>query len=701
MSSLMSSKQKSLMTHEENYIKLLKQVTHLLLSQADQIKLFGCSIFKKVINKDDITVMLLRQSKLLSKNRPIDTFTPLPYKSNRKIKNYSEKKQIEKMRRAIVALRRLEYEKNLKSKSNTKLNKYILIQRYWREYFYKYYLPKVEMIQKNIRLYFQKKNKKITYDICYSQLELFYKTKNLISIGIQTDIKREKAVVTISSLYSKNVLTLLTKNSNQKIYGLRCLPQLKLIKEIDQKANKKHFKSSYISIQTSNTDGFSLYHNEKASDTSSVIKKNFHSPSSTNLFTNDTTIRSFRRDGSFLSKLILKRKKKPLYQFATKVYYSKSKIDEIDKKIRIIQRFIRKQITYDKVNEEKRVIYNNDDKLNKWISKITVQATRKIYMGEIKKKRGIKMNKKKIMKKVKGEQVFFTKENIKRKERQNRIKHVRVISLIKKNINSNKEDECKENKELLKVLANCILNKATFSSKCYAFEILRKVYRDIKKEDIIRTEMKVDISKENEPPIEEMSTTIIQKEHSKIKDTDIIKNTKVLKSSKPINQKRSLISKKEDEEICQVNQNHNRTLSSDRRRQISIKLIKKNKRHQESLPTLDIDTILNSHTNDKSRAILLTSYINNTSLEKKQIQKPTHTHTISNIQIHKPTKQRKITKSKPTTQSMTNKELERLYKGIYSVRKDNPLYMLKKRNQSRPHIDSPLLLRDEMKDNLL
>ena len=701
MSSLMSSKQKSLMTHEENYIKLLKQVTHLLLSQADQIKLFGCSIFKKVINKDDITVMLLRQSKLLSKNRPIDTFTPLPYKSNRKIKNYSEKKQIEKMRRAIVALRRLEYEKNLKSKSNTKLNKYILIQRYWREYFYKYYLPKVEMIQKNIRLYFQKKNKKITYDICYSQLELFYKTKNLISIGIQTDIKREKAVVTISSLYSKNVLTLLTKNSNQKIYGLRCLPQLKLIKEIDQKANKKHFKSSYISIQTSNTDGFSLYHNEKASDTSSVIKKNFHSPSSTNLFTNDTTIRSFRRDGSFLSKLILKRKKKPLYQFATKVYYSKSKIDEIDKKIRIIQRFIRKQITYDKVNEEKRVIYNNDDKLNKWISKITVQATRKIYMGEIKKKRGIKMNKKKIMKKVKGEQVFFTKENIKRKERKNRIKHVRVISLIKKNINSNKEDECKENKKLLKVLANCILNKATFSSKCYAFEILRKVYRDIKKEDIIRTEMKVDISKENEPPIEEMSTTIIQKEHSKIKDTDIIKNTKVLKSSKPINQKRSLISKKEDEEICQVNQNHNRTLSSDRRRQISIKLIKKNKRHQESLPTLDIDTILNSHTNDKSRAILLTSYINNTSLEKKQIKKPTHTHTISNIQIHKPTKQRKITKSKPTTQSMTNKELERLYKGIYSVRKDNPLYMLKKRNQSRPHIDSPLLLRDEMKDNLL
>ena len=87
MSSLMSSKQKFLMKHDQNYIKLLKQVTHLLLSQAEQIKLFGCSLFKKVINKDDITVMLLRQSKLLSSNRPIDTFTPLPYKSNRKIKN--------------------------------------------------------------------------------------------------------------------------------------------------------------------------------------------------------------------------------------------------------------------------------------------------------------------------------------------------------------------------------------------------------------------------------------------------------------------------------------------------------------------------------------------------------------------------------------------------------------------------------------
>ena len=77
------------------------------------------------------------------------------------------------------------------------------------------------MIQKNIRLYFQKKNKKVTYDICYSQLELFYKSKNLISIGIQSDIKRQKTVVTISSLYSKNVLTLLTKNSNQKNFGLR------------------------------------------------------------------------------------------------------------------------------------------------------------------------------------------------------------------------------------------------------------------------------------------------------------------------------------------------------------------------------------------------------------------------------------------------------------------------------------------------
>ena len=116
----MSSKQKFLMKHDQNYIKLLKQVTHLLLSQAEQIKLFGCSIFKKVINKDDITVMLLRQSKLRSSNRPIDTFTPLPYKSNRKIKNQPEKKQIEKMRRSIVALRRLEYEKSLKSKSNTK-----------------------------------------------------------------------------------------------------------------------------------------------------------------------------------------------------------------------------------------------------------------------------------------------------------------------------------------------------------------------------------------------------------------------------------------------------------------------------------------------------------------------------------------------------------------------------------------------------
>ena len=162
-----------------------------------------------------------------------------------------------------------------------------------------------------------------------------------------------------------------------------------------------------------------------------------------------------------------------------------------------------------------------------------------------------------------------------------------------------------------------------------------------------------------------------------------------------------LIISKTNEEANKDKNNHNRTQSLDRQRQISIKVIKKKKSHQESLPTIDIDTILNNHIKDKPKSInqfLLTSYIN--SLEDKQTKKPTHMHTISNIQIVKPTKS-KITKTKQTTQSMSNKELEMLYKGIYSVRKDNPLYMLKKRNQSRPQVDSPLLLRDEMKDHLL
>lgn len=718
MSSLMGSKHKYIMKQEANFNKLLKQVTFLLLSQADRIKLIGCSLFKGEINKDEITIRLLTQAKLLSKNKQINTFTPLPYKSNRKIKNHSEKKEIEKMRRSIVALRRLEYEKNLKLKTNSKLQKYIYIQRYWKDYFYNYYLPHVEMIQKNIRMYLKKKNKKISYEISYAQLELFYKNKNLISIGIQADIKRQKTVVTISSLYSKNVLSLLTKNENKKIFGLRCFPHLKITKEIDQKANRKHFKSSYISIQTSSTDAFSLYQNDKASDTVSIFKKNIHSPSSTNLFTNDTTIRSFRREASFISRLVLKRKKKPLYMFNTKKYYSKKEIDSVDMKIRRIQRFIREHINYDKVNDEERiVVYNNDDKLNKWISKITVQSTRKVYMGELKKKKLIR-NKKKILTKVKGEQVFITKENIKRKERKNGIKEIKVISLIKRSKKYKKEDN-KENLSLLKILVNCLFNKASFISKVYAFDILLKAYKNNKKEERIKKEyneidnqIHMDISKEKK--IES-----IHKDNSITKDTEsniIPTELKVMKSGKPINQKRNLVPKKGDERINHVNDINYRTKSTDRSRQISIKLIKKDKKHRESMPSIDIDTILNSHPKNNSgiEKILLTSYMDYLSLNKK-VKRNSHMHTISNIEVYRPnqnnyTSNIKSSKSnrpnhqkinRNQTQSMTNKELENLYKGIYSVRKDNPLYMLKKRNQSRPKLDNVLQLRDEMTDNIL
>ena len=102
------------------------------------------------------------------------------------------KKEIEKMKNSVVALRRLEYVNFLKNKKKYSTKKITFIQQYWRQYFYCYYLPCVMRIQRNIRLFIQRKNKKREFGISSSQLELYYQMRNKTSTGVQANIKREK-----------------------------------------------------------------------------------------------------------------------------------------------------------------------------------------------------------------------------------------------------------------------------------------------------------------------------------------------------------------------------------------------------------------------------------------------------------------------------------------------------------------------------
>ena len=101
---------------DRNYQKLLKGVSYLLFKNADNVRFIGSSRFKGVKAKEEKGIMLIRMAKELARNRPIDAYTPLPFKSNRKIKNQNEKKEIEKMKNSVVALRRLEYVNFLKNK---------------------------------------------------------------------------------------------------------------------------------------------------------------------------------------------------------------------------------------------------------------------------------------------------------------------------------------------------------------------------------------------------------------------------------------------------------------------------------------------------------------------------------------------------------------------------------------------------------
>ena len=722
---------------DRNYQKLLKGVSYLLFKNADNVRLIGSSRFKGIKTKEEKGFMLIRMAKELARNRPIDTYTPLPFKSNRKIKNQNEKKEIEKMKNSVVALRRLEYVNFLKNKKKYSTKKITFIQQYWREYFYCYYLPCVMRIQRNIRLFIQRKIKKKEFGISSSQLELFYKMRNKTSTGVQANIKKEKNVVTINALYNKNVLTLITKGNANKHTGLRCLPGIKLKKEIDQRANRKHFISSYNTMETSLNSTFTIInHIDKPSINESFMKKpskDIFNQSSTYIFTNDTTIRSLRREMSSISKLLLKRKKICRPVFYTKKYYAKKTIDDIDMKIRTIQRIVKERYDYvdsDKRDEERlsRVIYNNDDKLIRWISRIAAQSTRIVYMGEL--ERQSKRMRIRNRMKIKAKMIFFSKVNLTMNLLKTAIKEHRVKSLIKKSTKYLKQDDKEMNNKLMKILSIQLYNKIIFASKSYSFDIISKIYRDQLKEEKLRKELDRDIDDsidtvkdnntvifENINSLEDNNLSCISKDNISMMLSEQSKRSLSQRASGFTNEhsmsklkgdkgKKELFIDDDYDDALNRSVEMNKFLKSkkknERCKRINIKLIKKEKKENENFfNAYDIDSILMKKAKSKERSInqiLLSTYINSLHLKSEGNEE--------NRKVLKSKKNKKTEFELSNEESIVkdisiNKSLEDLYRDIYSIRNDNTLYMLKRRYKSKQQKRTNILLRDETSDKLI
>lgn len=732
---------------DRNYQKLLKGVSYLLFKNADNVRFIGSSRFKGVKAKEEKGIMLIRMAKELARNRPIDAYTPLPFKSNRKIKNQNEKKEIEKMKNSVVALRRLEYVNFLKNKKKYSTKKITFIQQYWRQYFYCYYLPCVMRIQRNIRLFIQRKNKKREFGISSSQLELYYQMRNKTSTGVQANIKREKNVVTINALYNKNVLTLLTKGNTNKHHGLRCLPGIKLKKEIDQRANRKHFISSYNTMETSLNSTFTIInHIDKPSINESFMKKpskDIFNQSSTYLFTNDTTIRSLRREMSSISRLLLKRKKICRPVFYTKKYYTKKTIDDVDMKIRTIQRSVKERYDYveiDKRDEVRlsRVIYNNDDKLIRWISRIATQSTRIVYMGEL-ERQSKKMRIRNRMK-IKAKMIFFSKVNLTMNLLKTAIKEHRVKTLIKKKNKYHNEDDDKEmNNKLMKIIITQFNNKILFASKSYSFDIMSKIYRDQLKEEKLRKEMEgelddsIDTVKDNNNVIyenlkslEDNNLSYISKDNISMMLSDQSKRSLSQRASGFTNEhsmsklkgdkgKKEIFIDDDDDDV------HNRSIEmkkflkskkkNDQCKRINIKLIKKDKKEKKNfLNAYDIDSILMKKAKSKERTInqiLLSTYINYLHLDSEAKRRNISNEENRKVLKSKRNKKKEFESSNEEESiikdiSINEKNaLEDLYRDIYSIRNDNTLYMLKRRYKSKQQNRTNFLLRDETSDKLI
>ena len=113
------------------YLKSKNKFSSYLKSHKKSVKLFiNQNTNKKITAKEFL------------KNNYQSDLTPIPYKSNKKIKNEIDKKNFNKFKRNAIFLRRIEYTKNLNKFNSLKkyekyTNKIILIQKFIRGFLVK------------------------------------------------------------------------------------------------------------------------------------------------------------------------------------------------------------------------------------------------------------------------------------------------------------------------------------------------------------------------------------------------------------------------------------------------------------------------------------------------------------------------------------------------------------------------------------
>ena len=704
--------------YEKNYKKLLKSANYLLFKHSDAVHFYGNSKFQKIKDKKDAGVLLVRQVQEILKCNKSDNYTPLPFKSNRKIKTLHEKKELEKMKGSIVALRRLEYARFHNNRKKVPKQKVVFIQRYWRKHFLFYIYPKIIRLQRNIIIFLKKltKRRMLTFDQSGFGLNCQLGKKE---IGVQADIKLPRPM-TLQALYIKNVLKVIAKNA-KSTSGLRTVPQLKLIKSIDFKANIKNFSTSYTLLDSQKGSEFSIFNTEKN------IGKNTkdNSVSMTNLLTADTTTRSLRRDMSFLSRKCFKLKKNTTPTFITKKNYTHKNLIEIDKKIQKLQKFIRQKIyiNYEPSLSKCKVLYNNSDCLPKWLSNISIKSTRKVYMGRTNTEVPCKKRQK-----ILSKQMIYSKINLKKSNINIGIKTLTINKFIKRqNLELDIETKEKTFKQFALIFSNWLKNKSFFSAGDYVFNILHKSYIDfLNCHPELKTEQQTNLLFKNldvpKPP--KGNNSVNEKSISKLKGDKVqeiaefndnciedikcnIDYNHIVKSKAIPNKISEHHEKDYQKEDTTKEEKENSEI--EKIRELNLKMVKKCKKNIPNALFIDDidDYIFQSFTGRlKSKSVdktLLTSYINSLFNEKrKKLEKTKNQNTAATV----PTSTIDNTQTIYNT-TITNNNIKQiknedlyLYQTIYSARLSNPLYVHNRRNKSKPPKVN-ILLRDDDREKMI
>ena len=161
---------------ESNYSSYIKDSNQKNSSGYFPVLKFNESLYNKCQSKfsefathkkDDLKLMINSQTKekisikdfLENSSNDINKLTPIPFINKRKIKNEEEEKNLKKLERNVVLMRRLEYankikEKNLRKKYNNKTGPIIFIQKMVRGYLVRKVIFQVNIISDSLKKFF-------------------------------------------------------------------------------------------------------------------------------------------------------------------------------------------------------------------------------------------------------------------------------------------------------------------------------------------------------------------------------------------------------------------------------------------------------------------------------------------------------------------------------------------------------------------